>query len=262
MILYLPPKAEADDERKQRLLFGRVPFIVLPAASKNAFYGMPFVSGLWRQAREAIREADHVYLVGYSLPETDLVTVGLLRENLREHACVWVVNQPDKPGLEGVVKRAQRLLRRDVRPICPDSKEAIKYWAGQTAEDRSRDTLKVLITKMSEIGVSDDSGPHAHVIALTDYGDARWCVKQSEAGDPPQLRCVNVDMPSPMPIARQPRWSVDAFLQAMRTVADSGSPFVVDFDGDKRLVVDANVEPPWPPLGYEYRIQLQSVPGS
>ncbi len=256
----LPGKAETDDERKQRLLFGREPFIVPPAASKNAFYGMPFVRGLWRQAREAIREAGHVYLVGYSLPETDLVTVGLLRENLNTHARVWIVNRPGDHRLEEVTERAGRLLRCDVTPIYPDSDEAIKHWAAQTAEDRSRYTLKLLISDMYDSGVSDDPERGAHVIALTDYGEDQWCVKQSEAGE--ALRCVNVAMPSPMPIDRQPRWPVGAFLQALRALADSGSPFMVDFDGDKRFVIEAKAAPPAPYMNYEYRIQLQTVPGS
>lgn len=254
----LPGKAEADDERKQRLLFGREPFIVPPAASKNVFYGMPFVRGLWRQAREAIGEADHVYLVGYSLPETDLVTVGLLRENLHRNACVWVVNRPQEQGSVG--GRAQRLLGRCVAPICPDSEGAIKHWAAQTAEDRSRDTLKSLLTEMCGIGVSDDLERAAHVIALTDYGDDQWCVKQGEPGE--ALRCVNVVKPSQIPIDRQPRWQVGNFLQALRVLADSGSLFVVDSDGDKRLVVEAKVEPPVPLRSFEYRIQLQVVPAS
>jgi hypothetical protein len=256
----LPGKTETDDERKQRLLFGREPFIVPPAASKNAFYGMTFVRGLWRQAREAIREADHVHLVGYSLPETDLVTVGLLRENLGEHACVAVVNRPGDHGCEEVAKRARRLLRCDVTPIYPDSDEAITHWAAQTAEDRSRDTLKSLISDVYDSGVSDNSERDVHVIALTDYGEDQWCVEQSEPGE--ALGCVNVVKPPQIPIARQPRWQVGNFLQALRTLADSGSPFVVDFDGDKKLVVVAKVEPPASSTSYEYRIQLQVVPGS
>jgi len=256
-----PGKAEADDERKQRLLFGREPFIVPPAASKNAFYGMPFVRGLWRQAREAIREADHVYLVGYSLPETDLVTVGLLRENLDTNACVWIVNRPEEEGREGVTGRAQRLLRRcDVMPIYPDSDEAIKHWAAQTAEDRSRDTLKSLITEMCDSGVRDDPERTAHVTVLTDYGDDQWCVEPSEPGE--ALRYVNVVNPQQIPIDRQPRWQVGALLQALRTLADSGSPFMVDSDGDRRLVVETKVEPPASSTSYEYGIQLQVVPGS
>jgi len=255
-----PGKAEADDERKQRLLFGREPFIVPPSASKNAFYGMPFVRGLWRQAREAIREADCVFLVGYSLPETDLVTVGLLRENLDTNACVWIVNRPEEEGREGVTGRAQRLLHHDVTPICPDSKGAIKHWAIQTAEERSRDTLKSLIAEMHESGVSDGLERDAHVIALTDYGDDRWCAEQGEPKE--ALKCVNVVKPLQIPIGRQPRWQVGVLLQALRTLADSGSPFVVDSDGDRRLVVEAKVEPPVTLRSNEYRIQLQSVPGS
>jgi len=254
----LPGKPEPDDERKLRLLFGREPFIVPPTASKTAFYGIPFIRGLWRQAREAISKADHVFLVGYSLPETDLVTVGLLRENLGERACVWIVNRSGDHGCEEVEKRARRLLRCDVTPIYPNSEEAIKHWATQTAEERSRDTLKSLITKMRESGVSDDPERAAHVTVLTDYGTDQWCVEQGEPVE--ALRCVNVVNPQQIPIARPPRWQIGALLQALRTLANSGSPFMVDFDDDKKLVVEAKVEPPGPLTNYKYRIRLQVVP--
>ena len=85
-------------------------------------------------------------------------------------------------------------------------------------------------------------------------------MEQSEPGE--ALGCVSVGKPIPTPIPGQPRWQAGNFLQALRTLADSGSPFVVDFDGDKRLVVDANVEPLVPLRRFEYRIQLQVVPGS
>jgi hypothetical protein len=231
---------------------------VPPAASKNAFYGMTFVRGLWRQAREAIRAADHVHLVGYSLPETDLVTVGLLRDNLNTNACVWIVNRPDGHGCEEVAERARRFLCRDVTPIYPDSDEAIKHWAVQTAEDRSRETLKLLISDMYESGVTTGSERDAHVTVLTDYGEDQWCVEQSEPGE--ALGCVNVVKPPQIPIARPPRWQVGNFLQALRTLADSGSPFVVDSDGDRRLVVDAKSEVPVSP-SFEDHIQLQPVSG-
>jgi hypothetical protein len=188
------------------------------------------------------------------------VTVGLLRENLGEHARVWIVNRSGDHGCEEVEKRAGRLLRCDVTPIYPDSEEAIKHWAAQTAEERSRDTLKSLISDMYDSGVSDDPEREAHVIALTDYGDDQWCVEQSEPGE--ALGCVSVRKPIPTPIPGQPRWQVGKFLQALRTLADSDSPFVVDFDGDSRLVVEAKVEPPERLRRFEYRIQLQVVPGS
>jgi hypothetical protein len=145
-----------------------------------------------------------------------------------------------------------------VTPIYPDSEEAIKHWAAQTAEERSRDTLKSLISDMYDSGVSDDPEREAHVIALTDYGDDQWCVEQSEPGE--ALGCVSVRKPIPTPIPGQPRWQVGKFLQALRTLADSGSPFMVDSDGDCRLVVEAKVEPPERLRRFEYSIQLQSVP--
>lgn len=113
---------------------------------------------------------------------------------------------------------------------------------------------------MHESGVSDGLERDAHVIALTDYGDDRWCAEQGEPKE--ALKCVNVVKPLQIPIGRQPRWQVGVLLQALRTLADSGSPFVVDSDGDRRLVVEAKVELPVTLRSNEYRIQLQSVPGS
>lgn len=65
---------------RNRLLPGRVPFIVPPAASKSAYYRNPIIQEIWRRASGALRAAGRVILVGYSLPLHDLVFSGMFRE--------------------------------------------------------------------------------------------------------------------------------------------------------------------------------------
>ena len=63
----------------------RVPLIIPPAAAKSAYYQTPLVAQLWRDARSALAgAAGWVSLIGYSMPPTDLVTSGMLREALIE----------------------------------------------------------------------------------------------------------------------------------------------------------------------------------
>jgi hypothetical protein len=71
-----------DMRRLQRELPGRVPFIVPPAAAKSIFYGNPVIRELWRGAADAIANASEVALMGYSLPQTDLVVSGMISERL------------------------------------------------------------------------------------------------------------------------------------------------------------------------------------
>lgn len=89
----------------ERWLPGRVPLIVPPASSKSAFYRVPLLGQLWRDARAALVAPDvHVGLLGYSLPITDLVTSGMLKEALggRPDVFVDVVNPRPKPVSKNV----------------------------------------------------------------------------------------------------------------------------------------------------------------
>jgi hypothetical protein len=80
------PRDEAQPDEAaalRRALPGRVPLIVPPAASKSGYYQTPILTQLWQDARAALSaENVRVSLVGYSIPPTDLVTSGMLRETL------------------------------------------------------------------------------------------------------------------------------------------------------------------------------------
>jgi hypothetical protein len=92
----------SDDKRRQ-LLPGREPFLIPPAGAKSAFYGNPVTRELWHQASKALGESDQIDLVGYSIPMTDLVTTGMLTDQLRKSgAQVTIVNPSARPVREAL----------------------------------------------------------------------------------------------------------------------------------------------------------------
>jgi hypothetical protein len=83
-----------------RWLPGRVPLIVPPASGKSTFYRVPLLAQLWQDARKALLAAGvRVSLLGYSIPVTDQVTSGMLKESLggRRDVTVDVVNPRPRP---------------------------------------------------------------------------------------------------------------------------------------------------------------------
>jgi hypothetical protein len=96
------PDSERIAER-EREMPGRSRFIVPPSALKSAFYANPLTRELWRRAARAAAAADELYLVGYSLPRTDLVTVGMLRDRIGPNTKVIIVN-PDPEEVQRQVE--------------------------------------------------------------------------------------------------------------------------------------------------------------
>ncbi|KRE58127.1 hypothetical protein ASG70_18440 [Phycicoccus sp. Soil748] len=98
------PRIAAEEERRQ-VLPGTEAYIVPPAAAKSAFYANPLARELWRTSAEAIGNAKHVAVVGYSIPMTDLVTSGMLADALEGTTCeVTVVNCQPGPVVSRLVE--------------------------------------------------------------------------------------------------------------------------------------------------------------
>lgn len=90
-----PPGTSRSDpdavSERRRLLPGRAPFIVPPTSTKTGFYDNPVTREIWTRAYEALRQADRVFLIGYSYPENDLSVSGLIVDA--------VTRQPDPPDV-------------------------------------------------------------------------------------------------------------------------------------------------------------------
>jgi hypothetical protein len=81
----------SEDDRRRHVP-GRSAFIVPPTSAKSSYYRNPFTRELWRQAGQALSQAKNVALIGYSLPLTDLVAVGMIRHWTRNDVHFTVVN--------------------------------------------------------------------------------------------------------------------------------------------------------------------------
>lgn len=89
----------------------KVPLIVPPTAGKSAFFNNETVRAQWKFARDALEEADRVYFLGYSMPNTD--------ELMRFMIGAACANKPVFPvNIDaGSAEHYQRLLPdSDVRP--------------------------------------------------------------------------------------------------------------------------------------------------
>ncbi len=94
---------------------GKVPIIVPPTVSKNAFFDNPKIQLLWRSALKVLRNASRIFVVGYSMPEHDLLVSSMLLEATRgrsEDMQAYVVNRD--PGL------APRLRAAGLNPLNED----------------------------------------------------------------------------------------------------------------------------------------------
>jgi hypothetical protein len=59
----------------------RDPMIIPPTAVKSSYYGNRTLRRLWALAAAALREADELVIMGFSLPESDLIVSSMLATN-------------------------------------------------------------------------------------------------------------------------------------------------------------------------------------
>lgn len=76
----------------ERLAADRIPMIVPPAAVKSPYYGNQTIQSLWKQAARAIGAADELVIMGFSLPQSDLIVSSLISTELAPHATVVPVD--------------------------------------------------------------------------------------------------------------------------------------------------------------------------
>jgi|HubBroStandDraft_6_1064221.scaffolds.fasta_scaffold33020_6 hypothetical protein len=88
---------------------GRRPLLVPPVLGKDPFFDRPELRDQWLRADECIREAERLFLLGYSLPQADLA-IRFLLDRAPQRCIVYPVN-PDPRVKERV---ARVLSPRDI----------------------------------------------------------------------------------------------------------------------------------------------------
>lgn len=103
---------------KGNIDMGLKPYIIPPVMDKNAFYNHIAIHALWQQAEKLLKEADEVYIIGFSFPQTDLSVKYLFQSALRKsNAKIYVVN-PEKE--ETLRVNYNKVFGDDNKNVCYD----------------------------------------------------------------------------------------------------------------------------------------------
>lgn len=245
------PSGDQQAAHRERMLRGREPLIVPPTALKSRYYDIPFLRGLWQQARDAIRQASDLYLVGYSVPATDLVTVGLLRENIQPGCRVVVVNKG-----------------RDIQELTSRCRKSIfagtdaKVLDGLTRDEwvdeiRNRGAQVACATLAHELtalagGLGDSASRDIHIqVARADR------VEAAKIGADGALSLSFVDG---RPQHEEPRCTIHDLAAFARSCADNDGRILCRYaNGNTGVIVSGQITAPQPRFSHEYYAILESV---
>lgn len=86
---------DPDHEMTESLVADRVPMIVPPAAVKSPYYNNSILRAMWKSAADALNSADEIVLMGFSLPQTDMLVSSMLCTNIPGHCRITPVNPYD-----------------------------------------------------------------------------------------------------------------------------------------------------------------------
>jgi hypothetical protein len=85
-----------EDNVDKNIDAGLVPYIIPPVMDKNAFYNHAMIKSLWKKAKELLHEADEIYIIGFSFPQTDISVRFLFQSALEgKRPDIYVVNKID-----------------------------------------------------------------------------------------------------------------------------------------------------------------------
>ena len=74
----------------------RQPMIVPPAAVKSPYYNNRTLQALWQSAADALSRAEELVIMGFSLPQTDLLVSSMLATTLRDDSVITPVDYGTK----------------------------------------------------------------------------------------------------------------------------------------------------------------------
>lgn len=125
-----------EDDDRDRYLPGREPFIVPPAATKSPYFNNPIMRQIWSEAGKALKSAESLHFVGYSIPVTDLLSSSMIAEGLADRSpSVSLINR----AYSGPRNRLEKLVNADIEVI-----SSVRTWADDFVTDTSSRTTQQL----------------------------------------------------------------------------------------------------------------------
>jgi hypothetical protein len=130
----------AEEHRHQELPSSEI-FIVPPAALKGQRLKEPITREIWRRAAEALRHAERLVLIGYSVPQADHSVMGMLSEGLQgRDVQVDVVN----PHPADVIARLVRLGIPASAISVFEERDCIASWSATEVKRLARQAVNAL----------------------------------------------------------------------------------------------------------------------
>ena len=114
---------DSDHERQSRgPVADKEMLIIPPVSEKTSYFNNEYVRGLWINAGRALSSATRVFVVGYSLPETDMGMGFFLSQYIPGHQTPWYIVNTDYE----VVGRYRALLTtQDICDVYVDGSEPV-----------------------------------------------------------------------------------------------------------------------------------------
>lgn len=82
------------------LVMGLEPYIIPPVLDKNSFYNHITIRSLWQQAEQLLKQADEIYIIGFSFPQTDLSVKYLFQSALHNiKPKIYIINIEEEKNL-------------------------------------------------------------------------------------------------------------------------------------------------------------------
>jgi len=83
-------KSSKEEEKNLKDL---VPVIIPPVLDKTGFFRHSTIKSMWNEAKNLLKEAKKVYIIGYSIPQTDLTVKFMLQSYISENCEIIIVNK-------------------------------------------------------------------------------------------------------------------------------------------------------------------------
>jgi hypothetical protein len=101
-----------DFERAEKLTLDLQPMMIPPISDKSSHYSHNSLKFLWAQARIYLENAEEIYFIGYSLPQTDLSIRLLLSAAVRPETKIFLINKPaNKDEKNDLIKNYSSLFK-------------------------------------------------------------------------------------------------------------------------------------------------------
>ena len=84
-----------DRKNDRRYTMDLAPLIIPPVLDKSKFFAHNTMKSLWVLARKYLETADKLYLIGYSIPETDLTVKMMLQNVVKDDCEIFIINKDE-----------------------------------------------------------------------------------------------------------------------------------------------------------------------